>query len=332
MDQRQTYAANQTVVGYFNDQDRAERALDQLRDAGFSSAHLGVAHRGFSTTGSATSRTKHAAEGMWDKVKNFFEGGRAEPYADERTRGDMATREITDDPAAASNSSYSYSNDDIHHSLTGMSVPEHRSRYFSHKFGSNQKGAIVTVNAGDRFADAERILRDNGADLGDTAGETADYATDYATAGTTNRDLSDRSRADYADQTGRTGDVQNIQLLGEVLRVHRDRVSRGEVIVRKNVVGENQTVQVPVTREEFVLERRPASGEAQASGTIGEGQEIRIPLTEETASLDKGTVVREEVAVGKRPVQEIRDLSGDVRREELEVDDQTTTRKRAVNE
>jgi hypothetical protein len=159
MDQTQTYAENQTVVGYFNDQDRAERALDELRDAGFTSAHLGVAHRGFSSTGSTTSKKKHAAEGMWDKVKNFFEGGSAEPYADERTRGDMSTREVTD-PSAAYDSSYSYSNDDIHHSLTGMSVPEYRSRYFSHKFGTNQKGAIVTVNAGERFADAERILRE----------------------------------------------------------------------------------------------------------------------------------------------------------------------------
>jgi uncharacterized protein (TIGR02271 family) len=331
MDQTQTYAENQTVVGYFNDQDRAERGLDELRDAGFTSAHLGVAHRGFSSTGSATSKTKHAAEGMWDKVKNFFEGGSAEPYADERTRGDMSTREVTD-PSAAYDSSYSYSNDDIHHSLTGMSVPEYRSRYFSHKFGTNQKGAIVTVNAGERFADAERILRDNGADLGDTASETADDTPDYAAAGVPNRDLSDTNRRYYADQPGRTEDVQNIQILGEVLRVHRERVNRGEVVVRKNVVSENQTVQVPVTREEFVLERHPATGQTQASGTIGDGQEIRIPLTEETASLDKGTVVREEVAVGKRPVQEIRDLSGDVRREELEVDDQTTTRKRAVNE
>lgn len=54
------------------------------------------------------------------------------------------------------------------------------------------------------------------------------------------------------------------------------------------------------------------------------------PGSEETAAVDKGTVVREEVAVGKKPVQDVRDLSGEVRREELVVDDQT--RKRVVNE
>jgi uncharacterized protein (TIGR02271 family) len=124
--------------------------------------------------------------------------------------------------------------------------------------------------------------------------------------------------------------MQNIQLLGEVLRVHKDRLSRGEVVVRKDVITETQTVQVPVTREELVVEQRDVAGDTPARGNIGDNQEIRIPLTEETASVDKGTVVRQEVAVGKKPVQEVRDLSGEVRREELVVDDQAT--KRAVNE
>lgn len=349
MDQTQTYAANQTVVGYFDKQDRAEAALNELRDAGFTSAHLGVAHRGHSmhTTGS---KAKHAGESMWDRIKNFFEGS-PEPYAEERKRPDMGTREITDPNSPDYNrntSSYDY--DDVHHSLTGMQVPEYRSRYFRNKFRSNEDGALVTVNAGTRVADAERILRDNGADLGDSATEAADYpntssaertaayssqtpsdtaATDY-NAGQARTEYADARRPDYTGTSAETEDLQNMQLLGEVLRVHKDRVSRGEVVVRKNVVNDTQTVQVPVTRDEFVMERRAATGDAPASGTVGEGQEIRIPLTEETASIDKGTVVREDVTVGKKPVQEIRDLSGDVRREELEVDDRTT--KRAVNE
>lgn len=32
---------------------------------------------------------------MWDKVKDFFDGRSAEPYADEKTKGDLATREVT---------------------------------------------------------------------------------------------------------------------------------------------------------------------------------------------------------------------------------------------
>lgn len=303
----QSYAENQTVAGYFDDHEKAERALEQLRDAGFTSAHLGVAHRGGAKgSGSADTGEKHHGTGVWNKVKNFFEGG-VEPYADERTQGDLATREITADPA----DDYAYGRDDVHHSLTGLSVPQNRSRYLGDRFSSGDSGAIVTVNAGDRTAEAERILTENGADLGEDAADYTESSTEYGTAGAEG--------------------VENIQLLGEVLRVHKDRVSRGEVVVRKEVVTETQTVQVPVTREELVIERRPVSGETQASGTVGDGQVIRIPLSEETASVDKGTVVREEVAVGKKPVSEIRELGSEIRHEELVVEDETY-RKRAVNE
>ena len=352
MDQTNTYTENQTIVGYFDSSDRAERALDELKDAGFTSAHLGIAHRG----GSAAHKAENAGESMWDKVKNFFEGS-PENYADERTRGDFGTREITD-PDVGSSSAYTH--DDLHHSLTGMDVPEHRSRYLSQRFGSSEKGCILTVKAGSRAAEAERILRDNGADLGENASTSADYSAPAATAGYaagSNYDQARRSEynppestsesarestgsygssanreAAYDDRNRNRGqeDVENIQLLGEVLRVHKDRVNRGEVVIRKDIVTETQNVQVPLTREELVVERRDVSGDTPARGRVGENQEIRIPLTEETASVDKGTVVREEVAVGKRPVQEVRDLSGEVRREELVVDDQT--RKRAVNE
>ena len=357
MDQTQTYTENQTIVGYFSGPDQAERALDQLKDAGFTSAHLGFAHRRGSTGSkarSATGKAENAAHNLWDKVKNFFEGG-PENYADERTRGDFGTREITD---VDTPSSSTYTRDDLHHSLTGMSVPEHRSRYFSQRFGSSDDGCIVTVKAGPRAAEAERILRDNGADLADTANETADYSAPaagaYAAGDAYNDSLRNRPTGKYEapestsestreytgqtadtnydrDRTGnRTEDVQNIQLLGEVLRVHKDRINRGEVVVRKDIITETQTVQVPVTREELVVERVDVAPDTPARGSIGQDQEIRIPLTEETASIDKGTVVREEVAVGKKPVQETRDFSGEVRREELVVDDQT--RKRAVNE
>jgi uncharacterized protein (TIGR02271 family) len=388
MDQTNSYTGSQTIVGYFDNADRAERALTELQSAGFTSAHLGMAHRGGSArnaAGSATRKAEHAAESAWDKIRNFFEGG-PENYADERTRGDAGTRVITT-PDMGSNTSYGttagttsgYDDYDLNHSLTGMNIPEHRSRYFSSRFRSNHDGALVTVNAGARAAEAERILRDNGADLGDNASETADYNTREYAAGTAagagayagsdgaerrealdattdyanrqiNRDTYARPDAnretayadrdidrdtEYADRdrAGYTAEgLENIQLLGEVLRVHKDRINRGEVVVRKDVITETQTVQVPVTREELVVERRDVAGDTPARGAVGEGREIRIPLTEETASVDKGTVVREEVAVGKRPVQEVRDLSGEVRREELVVDDQTTNRKRAVNE
>lgn len=297
----QTQTTSGTVVGYFENHTDAQRAIEALHNAGFSSAHLGVAHRGASSTAHAAGEK---AESMWEKVKDFFEGRSAEPYADERTRGDLATREVTEDPNDTSQ--YEYGSSGLHHSLRDMSVPEDRARYMNHRFGSSDRGAVVTVKAEGRESEAESILTEYGADLGQNT-------TDY--------DYSETSSA--SDSTIENQGTQNIQLLGEVLRVHKDRISRGEVRLRKEIITENQSIQVPVTREELVVERRAVDGNTPASGSIGESEEIRIPLSEERAAVDKSTVVREEVAVGKKRVEEVRDLSDDVRHEELIVDDQT---------
>ena len=178
-------------------------------------------------------------------------------------------------------------------------MPEDRSRYFGYKFGSQGKGAVVTVSATGREAEAEAILTQNGGDVGaDTTGY--DYSTPVAAEG-----------------------QRRIQLLGEVLRVQKERISRGEVRIRKEIVTEQQTIQVPVTREELVIERIPVSGTTTASGVIGQDAEIRIPLSEEVASADKQTIVREEIAVGKRAVENVQTVGDAVRHEELDVEDNT---------
>jgi uncharacterized protein (TIGR02271 family) len=96
-------------------------------------------------------------------------------------------------------------------------------------------------------------------------------------------------------------------------------VQRGEVRLRKEVVTENQNVQVPVTREELVIERTPVEGR-QATGQIGTEKEIRVPLSEERASVEKVPMVREEVRVGKRAVEDTRNITDQTRREELRVE------------
>ena len=86
-----------------------------------------------------------------------------------------------------------------------------------------------------------------------------------------------------------------------------------------------QTIQVPVTREELVIERVPVSGETAVDGDAFGGREIRIPLSEEMASVDKQAVVREEIRVGKRDVTENKSFDEQVRSEELKVEDDTKT-------
>jgi uncharacterized protein (TIGR02271 family) len=311
----QTQTGTGALVGFFEDDADARQAVEALHQAGFTSAHIGVAHRGGSTlsTDSSSSPIKEKATSTWDKIKSMFQGNEAEPYADERTQGDLANREITQNPADVDRSAANqndreeqYDTSDIHGSFTGLNIPEQRSRYFQDRLISSRNGAVVTVNAGDRVPEAESILRQYNADLGDNA-DNYNYS---------------ETETGSSQQLGQGQEQNNIQLLGEVLRVHKDRVSRGEVRIRKEVITETETVQVPVTREELVIERRPVDQATPATGSIGES-EIRIPLSEERASVDTSTVVREEVAVGKKPVQEVRDVTGEVRREELVVEDAT---------
>ena len=245
----QTQTGTGSLVGFFEDDADARQAVEALHQAGFTSAHIGVAHRGGSTirSDSSSSSVKEKATSTWDKIKSMFQGNEAEPYADERTQGDLANREVTQNPADTNR--YANQNDreeqydqydtsDLHGSFTGLNIPEQRSRYFQHRITNSQNGAVVTVNAGDRITEAESILRRYNADLGDNAGNYNYSETETGSS----------------QQPGQGQEQNNIQLLGEVLRVHKDRVSRGEVRIRKEVITETQTVQVPVTREELVVE------------------------------------------------------------------------------
>jgi uncharacterized protein (TIGR02271 family) len=170
--------------------------------------------------------------------------------------------------------------------------------------------------------------------------ETADFAgTDVAAGDAEDIDAADSTGREITD-TGyvdrRSGDVQNssvdrVQLFGEVLRVHKERISRGEVRVRKDVMSENQTIEVPITREELVLERVAVPANTPAtSANIGRGQEIRVPLSEDSVRLEKQPVVREEVLVGKREVADVARVGDDVRHEELRVDSDAETPKRTA--
>jgi uncharacterized protein (TIGR02271 family) len=104
-----------------------------------------------------------------------------------------------------------------------------------------------------------------------------------------------------------------------LFRSEKERVQAGEVRVRKEVQTEERTLEVPVSREEVVIERRPAAG-SRPAGDIEEGDEIRIPLMEEEVRVEKNPVVREEVTLRKRQVQGTEQVSDTVRREEARIE------------
>ncbi len=123
----------------------------------------------------------------------------------------------------------------------------------------------------------------------------------------------DKAREAVRDAFDRT-----IQLREERLRTHKTPVQTGEVKVRKEVITEQKHIEVPVEREEVVIERR-AVGDRAATGDI-RAEEIRIPVKEEKVHVSKEAVVTEEVSVGKRKVHDTEHVSDTVRKEQIKVE------------
>lgn len=116
------------------------------------------------------------------------------------------------------------------------------------------------------------------------------------------------------------GQERRITLSEEQLAVGKREVQAGEVNLRKTV--ETQHVQTPVslTREEVSIERHPLSGTA-AAGDLSIGEEtIRVPLTREEAVVEKRVVGTEEVVVRTREVTENQTVEADLRKERLVTD------------
>jgi uncharacterized protein (TIGR02271 family) len=116
-----------------------------------------------------------------------------------------------------------------------------------------------------------------------------------------------------------TDETRRLRLREEQLRAEKQRVQAGEVRLGKEVVTEEQTINVPRTREEVYIERHPGSGQP-ADRPIGEGETIKVPVSEERVTVEKQPVVREEVGLGKRQVQEEQQVTDTVRREEARLE------------
>jgi uncharacterized protein (TIGR02271 family) len=116
----------------------------------------------------------------------------------------------------------------------------------------------------------------------------------------------------------------------EELRVGTETRERGRARLRKHVTTEQQTVSVPVRREEVRVEREPitdANLDAATSGPAISEEEHEVTLREEEVVVDKRAVPKERVRLDTETVTEERQVAEEVRKEQIEVDgDQSTYR------
>jgi uncharacterized protein (TIGR02271 family) len=97
-------------------------------------------------------------------------------------------------------------------------------------------------------------------------------------------------------------------------------VQTGEVTLGTEVVAEQRTMEVPITREEVTIERHPVDRRPAERPMSESGETISVPVHEEQVRAENRTVVYEEVGLDKREVAETEHVSGTVRREEVVID------------
>ncbi|HLG77216.1 MAG TPA: YsnF/AvaK domain-containing protein [Ktedonobacteraceae bacterium] len=269
------------VVGVFQNQSDAKRAIDALHDAGFNKDQLGLAVR---------------------------EGG-------------VVTTNLLED-------------------FTRFGIPQDRAEYYQNEFKAGHP--IVSVRGDGREQEASQILSNYGA-YGDSmqGGSTATTTTTTdTTSGQYQQPVYDQQQnynqqANYDQQSynqqanydqqqpydqqqnyDQQGESQRMRLREEQLNVDKERVQTGEVHLRKEVVNEQKQINVPVQREEVVIERHPFQ-DGQATDTpIGQDEAIRVPVSEERVNVSKTPVETGEVTIGKRTVQDQQQYTDTVQREE----------------
>lgn len=113
-------------------------------------------------------------------------------------------------------------------------------------------------------------------------------------------------------------DTAKLRLRKEELDISKSKIEKGEVLLSKEIIEEEKTVDVPITREEVVIERRTLENETSDS-PIGDEETIRIPVSEEIVDVDKHTVVTGEVSAHKHVIEDTAHIQETLKREEARV-------------
>src|SRR5215210_2644477 len=107
-----------------------------------------------------------------------------------------------------------------------------------------------------------------------------------------------------------------VPLIEERLNVSKT-TSTSTYTLTKEPVAEKKTIEVPVTHEEVVVEKRPAKDSLSPEGPVKSKTEIKVLLNREEVEVTKKPLVKEEIVVKKKPVTETRTVSDTVTSERI---------------
>ncbi|RAV34572.1 PRC and DUF2382 domain-containing protein [Corynebacterium heidelbergense] len=162
--------------------------------------------------------------------------------------------------------------------------------------------------------DTERYATDNRGETNTHREEAATTATTGVGTHTEQRHVADRDHA----ATNNDGEIIRSE---ERMNVSKENVATGRARLRKYVVTDKETVEVPVTREEVRVERTPISADEAANykGHIGE-ESAEVTLHEERVNVSKESVPVEKVNLSKEQITDTERHSEELRKEQIDTD------------
>lgn len=129
-----------------------------------------------------------------------------------------------------------------------------------------------------------------------------------------------------SEEVGSDKDLR-VQRSEEELRAGVRQREAGSMNVKKSVRTEREEVRVPRRREEVEVERVPTNREVEGA-EFGD-EEVVVQVFEEEVVVSKRIVLKEEIRLRKRVVEDEEVVEVDLRKEEVEIDDQTPHRARS---
>jgi uncharacterized protein (TIGR02271 family) len=301
----------QTVIGIFNSEEEAQRAVLQLENDGFTRNNIDISHNSGSSSGNYATTNDGADNSFGDKVSRFFsnlfgdDNDNARYYSEAAKRGSVVTV-------------HAQSNDEAERAvdildLYGAVDVDEKVRSFgteTNQFSTDYK----TPNTPPQVED-DLGLRSSSTTLDE---EDLNYKTStFGVADTA--EINDSDPTLDIDRTSERGN--SIPIIEENLDLSKKEIETGGVRVRSRIIERPVEESLRLRSEHVVVERTPVN-RAATDSELNNFKEESFELTEhaEVPVIRKEARVVEEVKVGKQVENREEVVRDSVRRTDVDVE------------
>lgn len=303
---------------------------------------------------SVDGKTKHVESGYMDSGKSDTTGATSTGRAGESTNTDTSVGEndLSSDNLARSQPNVNHEGGDVseadlraYDDAGARSQPNKDVEDELQDFGTGTSDrANTAMDEGTTTKDSSREMSYADEVYREEVVRDEDFTDDTVRTNDTNRTMDTTAmNNDFAAgttgegmatdrETNTSSDKEKMELHEEKLDVDKNRRQAGEVEINKETVHDKEEFDVPVTKEEVTVERRPVNEERsagtsnQTEGVYEDEDSIRVPVHEEEVEVNKKDVVKEEIVVDKKEKKDNVHVEEEVRKEEADISDSTTDR------